>query len=298
MSMKFEDQGRVPRYALLTAAYNEEGLIAGTIESVASQTIRPIRWVIASDGSTDRTDQIVQDACARHSFMRFLRVDRALARGVARKVNALRLAHMELRDSEYAFVGNLDADVSFDNNYYETLLRRFQADHSLGITGGLICERSGKEYRSRLSNRVTSVAHAAQLVRRECYDAIGGYCPLKYGGEDWFAEVSARMRGWRVEASSELKILHHRPTGAADRVLRHRFREGKMDFSVGSDPVFEVLKCVRRIPEWPFAIGSLARLVGFAWSYVSRERRIVSSDFVNFLRAEQKHRLRLLLTFK
>ena len=51
------------RYALLTAAYNEEAFIARTIEAVAAQTLPPARWIIASDGSTDRTDEIVRGYC-------------------------------------------------------------------------------------------------------------------------------------------------------------------------------------------------------------------------------------------
>jgi hypothetical protein len=161
----------------------------------------------------------------------------------------------------------------------------------LGISGGMIYEKRGGEFKSRLSNSVTSVAHAAQLVRRECYRAIGGYRALKYGGEDWCAEVSARMRGWRVEATPNLKVLHHRPTGAVDRPLRHCFREGKMDFSVGSHPLFEVFKCARRIPERPAVIGALLRFIGFWSGYTTNEPRLVSPEFVSFLRHEQKRRL-------
>lgn len=293
--MKPEDRGYAPRYVLMTAAHNEEFLIGRTIESVISQTILPARWVIVSDGSTDRTDEIVRGYCGHHAFIRFQRVDRPQGRGVASKVNALKLAHRELLGLEYDFLGNLDADVSLGDSYFKTLIKRFQLDQTLGITGGMIYEKCGGKFKSRPSNSVTSVAHAAQLLRRKCYEAIGGYVPLKYGGEDWYAEVSARMLGWRVQAFPDLKVFHHRYTGAADRVLRHRFREGKMDFSVGSHPAFELLKCARRIPERPVAIGAFTRFAGFCWSYAVNDARLVSPEFVSFLRREQKHRLKLLL---
>ena len=45
---------------LVTPARNEEEFIEGTIRSVIAQTHRPIAWVIVSDGSTDRTDEIVR----------------------------------------------------------------------------------------------------------------------------------------------------------------------------------------------------------------------------------------------
>src|SRR2546426_1031255 len=46
-------------YVLITPARNEEAHIERTIKSVVSQTLRPLKWVIVSDGSTDRTDEIV-----------------------------------------------------------------------------------------------------------------------------------------------------------------------------------------------------------------------------------------------
>jgi glycosyltransferase involved in cell wall biosynthesis len=47
-------------YVLLTAAYNEEAYIEETIRSVVAQVLRPSTWVIVSDGSTDRTEEIIQ----------------------------------------------------------------------------------------------------------------------------------------------------------------------------------------------------------------------------------------------
>jgi hypothetical protein len=47
------------QYALITAARNEAAFIRLTIESVISQTIRPAKWVIVSDGSTDATNELV-----------------------------------------------------------------------------------------------------------------------------------------------------------------------------------------------------------------------------------------------
>jgi hypothetical protein len=282
-----------PSYVIFTAAYNEERFIRQTIRSVIAQTVLPTKWVIVSDGSTDGTDDIVRDYSATHNFIKLLRQDTVERRGVLRKAKALALAYQELETVQYEFLGNLDADVSFNTRYFETLLERFQFDPALGISGGLIQEEQEGEFKDRKSNNVRSVAHAAQMVRRECYEGIGGYIPLKYGGEDWFAEVSARMQGWTVKAFADLKIMHHRRTGTADSAMRHAFRQGLMDYSVGSLPAFELLKCARRIPEWPVAIGAAARLTGFWWSYFSKQPRLVSPEFISFLRNEQRERLRL-----
>jgi len=70
------------------------------------------------------------------------------------------------------------------------------------------------------------------------------------------------MHGWRIKAFSDLPVYHHRPTGGGDRRFRNLFREGRMDYSVGSYPPFEILKLVRRFVFPPYLLGSFVRFGG------------------------------------
>jgi poly-beta-1,6-N-acetyl-D-glucosamine synthase len=282
------------RYVLMTAAHNEVGFIGQTIESVLSQTILPVAWVIVSDRSTDGTDDIVASYCREHSFLRFIRLNENVGRGTLAKANALAAAYKIILPYQYDFIGNLDADVTFSLTYYEDLMHCFHFQRSLGIAGGMIYERQDGDFRPRLSNSVTSVAHAAQLVCRDCYEQISGYIGLKYGGEDWYAEIRARRKGWQVQSFPELKVMHHRKTGGEHSMLKPRFQEGRMDFSVGSHPLFELFKCARRIPERPFLLGAIARLFGFFGCYCDKSPRLVSPEVVAFLQHEQIGRIRQL----
>src|SRR5215831_7261786 len=288
-------QSRPFEYVLVTAAYNEEAHIAKTIESVMSQTQRPTRWVIVSDGSVDRTDDIVKQYAERHSFIRFLRVTRTPGRSFGSKVRALRAGSELLKGLAHDFVGNLDADVSVEPVYFESLLSRFDRQPRLGIASGFVVEETDGQFQNRSCNRTHAVPHAAQLVRRECYAAIGGYAILEYGGEDWHAQTNARMKGWEAESFPELQVFHHRHTGKGDNLVRHKFRQGRLDYSLGCDPLFQLLKCFERVPEKPFLAGSIARIAGFVWSCTCRDRRPVSDEFIAFLRKEQRRKVRALL---
>jgi biofilm PGA synthesis N-glycosyltransferase PgaC len=283
-------------YVLMTAAHNEENFIEGTIRSVLAQTLLPQRWVIVSDNSSDRTDEIVESYARQHQFIRLLHITRASGRDFGSKVTALHRGTKMLEGLGYDFFGNVDADVSLKPSYFEELIAHFRRHPKLGLAGGFIYEDVGGEYRSIRTNDVRNVGHAAQLVRRECYEAIGGYAVLKYGGEDWYAQNMARMKGWHVEALPKLKIFHHRHTTGGSSPLRNAFRLGKLDYSFGSDPLFEIFKCLRRIPERPYFGNALARLAGFIWLYLGSEPRAVPDDFVSFLRQEQKDRFWQLLT--
>jgi poly-beta-1,6-N-acetyl-D-glucosamine synthase len=278
-------------FVVMTAAYNEQENIGKTIESMLAQRLLPKRWVIASDGSTDGTDAIVESYAARYDFIRFLRISRPPGRSFGSKVAALHKAYKLFDGISYNHVGNLDADVTIDSNYYEDLIAHFERSPDLGIAGGLVFEESNGVFEGRRANRLYSVAHAGQLVRRACFDAINGYAILEYGGEDWHAQVSARMKGWTSGSVAELKIYHHRHTGKAGSILRHKFRQGRMDYAFGSDPLFEILKCVERFAESPVVAGGASRLCGFLWSWIRRDERPVSPEFVAFLRNEQRHKI-------
>jgi glycosyltransferase involved in cell wall biosynthesis len=279
------------RYVIVTAAYNERQYIERVIQSVIQQSLPPVRWVIVSDGSTDETDAIVADYAARHPFIQLCRITEEHPRNFAAQVLAIQKGIEQLQGLLYDFVGNLDADVSFGPDYFERLLQKFVGDPHLGLAGGCICEPARGGFAPRSTNQPNSVAHAVQLFRRECFEGIGGYVALPYGGPDWHAEVRCRMSGWRAQTFSDIEVHHHRPTGGADGQLRGWYRQGLMDFSLGSHPVFEAAKLARRLRSRPYVLGALARLSGFLWAWCRGHKPAVSKDFVAYLRREQIGRL-------
>jgi glycosyltransferase involved in cell wall biosynthesis len=277
-------------YVLATAAYNEEALIEKVITSVCAQTVPPKKWVLVSDGSADRTDEIVRRYASEYSFIKLLRVQEEHARDFAAQVNAINLGFAQLAGLEYSFIGNLDADVVFEPTYFARLIEKFRRNPRLGLAGGSILEERNGRFQARRTNNPRAVAHAVQFFRRECFQTIGGYVALKYGGPDWHAELIARMNGWEVQSFDDLEVHHLRPTGTADKLLKHVFRQGRMDYSLGSYAPFEFLKCMRRLREKPLIIGGLARFGGFLWSACVGEKREASAEVVRFLRNEQKSR--------
>jgi poly-beta-1,6-N-acetyl-D-glucosamine synthase len=284
-------------YVLMTAAHNEQECIGHTIESVLAQTLLPKRWVIISDNSDDKTDEIIKEYARRHEFIRFHRVTRQPGRNFASKVAALQAGYGHFTDVSFDLIGNVDADVTVHSTYFKDLITHCQEDPRLGLVGGAVYEEENNEFRSRRRNSIDSVAHAAQLVRRECYEGMGGYAILRYGGEDWHAQISVMMRGWRVRSFPEHPIFHHRHTGEGNgNPLPYLFRQGRMDYSFGSFPAFEVIKCSRRLAEKPFLIGGLARLTGFWWSSLCKDDRLVPNDFIDFLQKQQKERVSAMFT--
>jgi poly-beta-1,6-N-acetyl-D-glucosamine synthase len=277
-------------YTLITAAYNEQHYIEETIESVLLQTLRPKVWLIVSDGSTDRTDEIVLRYSAKNPFIQLLRREKDENRGFASKVFAIRAGLEHLGEIDTEFIAHLDADISLCPSYFEDVLARCHKDPSVGIAGGWYAESVNGSFSVVPGSSTASVPGCMQVFRRSCYEEIGGLLPIEYGGEDWYAEVMARKAGWRVESFPEVVVRHLRETGTASNKLRYCFHQGVTDFCLGSHPAFEVVKVARRMMWRPYIIGGAARLLGFLIAHVSK-RRAVSDDFVAFLRREQLSRL-------
>jgi len=281
------------QYALVTPARNEEDLIELTLSSVAAQTAPPERWVVVSDGSTDRTDEIVQGYAARFPFIRLLRLERSEERTFASKAHAVDAGVRELTGVEYDFLGNLDADIELPPDYFEKILAKLQNHPEIGIAGGVLYDRWGDRFVKKIHS-LDSVAGPVQLFRRQCYEEVGGYLALRKGGVDAMAEVMARMNGWKVQSFPDIEAKHHRTTGTAlDSILSARFRQGVQDHSHGCHPLFEVARCGFRLIERPYVLGSLWRVGGFVSACLSGEKREVPPEVAAFLRREQLTRLGL-----
>jgi glycosyltransferase involved in cell wall biosynthesis len=274
-------------YVLITPARNEEAYIEKTIQAVISQTILPEKWIIASDRSTDRTDDIVAKYANEWDFLELLRVEGDNERNFGSKVRAIHKAASLLAYTHYEFIGNLDADISFGSDYFESILDKFRDNSRLGIAGGSIYEEVKGEFIPRPFNGSGEVPNAVQLFRRECYEQTGGLVALRYGGEDSYSEVIARAAGWEVESFPGIKVFHHRRTLGAEGLLKGGFRQGKMDYDLGSCVLFELLKCIARAKVKPYGLYSGYRFAGFISSYIAKEQRGVPREFIKKLRSEQ-----------
>src|SRR5437773_3675125 len=138
--MNGDDCGLFPRFVLITPAHNEEALIKKTIESVISQTILPMRWVIVDDGSTDSTAAIVSSYLPKYPWIEMVQRSARQDRNFAGKVHAFNAGYESVRGLGYEIVGNVDADTSYEADYLEFLLRKFKEDEKLGVAGSMLVE--------------------------------------------------------------------------------------------------------------------------------------------------------------
>jgi biofilm PGA synthesis N-glycosyltransferase PgaC len=282
----------LPIYVLITPARNEAEFIELTIQSVVAQTIRPARWVIVSDGSTDGTDEIVRKYAADNPWIELVRMPERRERHFAGKVDAFNAGYARVKDLKYEVIGSLDADITFDEEYFSFLLRKLVEDPALGLVGTPFREGPNPIYDYRFMS-TEHVSGACQLFRRECFEDVGGYVPVKGGSIDHIAVVSARMKGWKTRTFLEKVSQHHRTMGSAKHgVLMARFRSGQKDYAMGNHPLWELFRSAYQMTKSPFVIGGLMGLSGYVWATIRRTQRPVTQELVAFQRREQMQRLR------
>jgi glycosyltransferase involved in cell wall biosynthesis len=277
------------KYILITAAHNEQDFIEKTILSVINQLNKPTEWIVVSDGSTDNTEFIVRKYASENSYIKLLINNRKEGRDFASKVYAINIGLQNIKTSEYNYIGILDADVSFDKDYYALLIEELKKDPKLGITGGKYFDIIGGK-KVPVYQSPQSVRGATQFFRRECFDQVGGLIPMKYGGEDAAACFSARMYGWETKSFPDLVALHHRLTGDKN-LFKARFRDGYVEYSLGYHPLFQFIKCIKRVTQKPYLIGSIFRLIGFWIARFTVGNQNIPTELKNYIKKEQFVRL-------
>src|SRR5205814_1449 len=173
------------------------------------------------------------------------------------------------------------------------LLGKLAEDPALGLVGTPFKDKTIYDYRFV---SIEHVSGACQLFRRECFEQIGGYVPVKGGSIDHIAVITARMKGWKTRTFTEKSCLHHRIMGTAGRsLLKSRFKLGLKDYSIGNHPMWELFRTARQMTLAPVLTGGLALGAGYVWGIVRQVPRPVSPELIAFVRREQMQRLRRLI---
>jgi len=285
----------LPAYVLITPAYNEAAMIGALIRSVLGQTVRPLRWVIVSDGSTDGTDDVVSKYVAQHDWIELVRKPERRERSFAAKVDAFNAGYARVKELSFDVIGNLDADVTFDSpDYFASVMAKFAQNSRLGVCGTSYRE-DGVIYPSRFTS-VEDVFGACQMFRRKCFEEIGGYLPVRSGGIDLIAFLRARKIGWQTRTFLELLCDHHRKVGSGQHknYYERMVQAGRKDYLLGCHPLWELARCTYMMKSEPRLAGCLM-LVGYFSSLLGGVERTIPKDLMELRQKDQMQRLRRFL---
>jgi poly-beta-1,6-N-acetyl-D-glucosamine synthase len=279
------------KYVLITPARNEADYIELTLKSVVAQTVKPLKWIIVNDGSTDNTGEIVSRYAAVYPWIDLVEMPKRTERHFGGKAEAVNSGHKRVSELQFDVLGNLDSDVSFEPDYFEFLRNRFNENPSLGVAGTAFLE-GNLSYNYEIVG-IEHVSGMCQMFRRECFEAIGGYTAIKSGGIDLIAVLSARAKGWETRTFLEKSFIHHRTQGGAlHSGLRARWYMGRKDYLLGNHPAWEFLRSLYQMKYRPYVIGGLLVLASYLWHWVRRVERTIPHELMVLRQGDQLRRLK------
>lgn len=284
------------RYVLISPCRDEADYMRQTLDSVLAQSIRPAKWVVVDDGSTDGTSQILAEYAKQHDWIEVVtRSDRG-RRSVGPGVIEAFYAGYEAIDADaYDYLCKLDLDLRLPPRYFEILIDRMTANPRIATCSGkAYVERGGRLVYERHGDD-TSLG-MTKFYRVSCFKAIGGFVrEVMWDGIDCHR---CRMMGWIACSwdDPELRFVHLRPEGASQQsVYAGRMRHGYGQYFMGTGLLFMAASAVYRLNEKPYVLGSLAMLWGWLKSALQGKARYEDAEFRKFLR---RYQLRTLLVGK
>ncbi len=272
-------------YSIITPTRNEGKYINETIKSVIAQDILPLEWMIMDDGSTDNSADIIKGYLMDYPFIKYIKLTdfREELRNRGGRIAAVINYADSLRTKPADLIAKIDADTSFDKDFFSNMLNEFEKDPLLAVASGHMVENGIAE---KVSDR-TSGRGATLIIRYTCYLKIGKFVESKTRGEDDMAYVAARSFGWRTQ-TFDYYFNHLKPIGARNSILKNHYETGYYKGSIPYWFPFFIATLIRDAFKKPFLIGALAILYGYCLSsFVARYR-----PFPKFaseqLRKEQK----------
>jgi glycosyltransferase involved in cell wall biosynthesis len=180
-----------PRVSVLIPSYNHAPYLPAALQSVFDQTYRDYEIVVVDDGSTDGSVEILQGYGDR------IRLFMQANRGTYPTLNRC------IAESQGAYLAILNSDDLWAPTKLEKQVALLEAHPEVGLvhTGGYFIDAQGNilpgnplgfEWpRTPTGNiiealvRCNKIIASSVLVRRECFERLGGFREDLFGSGDW-----------------------------------------------------------------------------------------------------------------
>jgi cellulose synthase/poly-beta-1,6-N-acetylglucosamine synthase-like glycosyltransferase/peptidoglycan/xylan/chitin deacetylase (PgdA/CDA1 family)/spore germination protein YaaH len=224
------NSGLHPLVSVIVPAYNEEKVIAQTIECLLASTYPNFEIIVVDDGSSDLTSEVVSNNFNNEPHVRLFTTPNA---GKAEALN------YGLRQARGEVIIGLDADTFFEKETIDLLARRF-ADPAVGAVAGnvkvgnrvnLVTRWQALEYvisqnldrRAFASlNCITIVPGAVGAWRRGPLEQAGGWVSDTLA-EDQELTLKIRRLGYQIAYEEDAIAWTEAPQTVRD-LAKQRFR--------------------------------------------------------------------------
>lgn len=273
-------------YYIIIPTYNEEKFIALTLQSLVEQSVLPSKIVVVNDGSTDKTEEIVQSFVSKYPFITLVNETSDAIHLPGSKVIQAFQKGLETLDEDYDILAKLDADLIFQKNYFETIIKHFKSDSQIGMVGGFCYIEKNNEWILENLTDKDHIRGALKAYRKETFKQIGG---LKAAmGWDTVDELLCKFYNWKVVTDDSLHVKHLKPTGASyDKTAR--YKQGEAFYSLGYGFLITAIASLKLALKKKKPLLFMDYLKGFWKAKSSNKELLVTNEQAKFIR---KYRLK------
>ena len=221
------------KFLIIIPAHNEEENILLCLESLKNQTFQDFKCVIVNDGSTDKTQEIVerfiQIPNTKYQILNLTQSEHQPGAKVVRTFNkGLETENLE----NFDVVCKFDADIIFPENYLEKINEVYEKNPKAGMVSGLVYIKKGfdsaqpdkKDFTTSQLHDFTNqnewifenlssknhVRGPIKSYRKELFLKMKGLRAVL--GWDNIDVMLCKMHGFETVTLQELWVKHLRPT--------------------------------------------------------------------------------------
>lgn len=197
-----------PLISVVIPCYNDGVFLPETINHLRKQTFQDYEIIIVNDGSTDAKTLEILDKLEGQGI-------RVLHKKNGRMSSA---RNYGVKNARGMLIAALDADDYFHSSFFEKAIAVLAAQPDTAVVTSYMQlfgayrkvakPRGGNEYNFLFSSQCPACA----MVRKSCWDAVGGYDEAMVNGyEDWEFYIRITQRKWNIHVIKE-KLFFYRQT--------------------------------------------------------------------------------------
>ena len=268
-------------YYIVIPSYNEEKFISLTLQSLVGQTVLPKKMVVVNDNSTDKTAEIVLAFAENYPWISLVNKSSEAIHLPGSKVIQAFQKGLETLDDNYDFIVKADADLIFPSNYFETIIKHFQSDSTIGMVGGFAyIQKNGEWVLENLTDKY-HIRGAFKAYRAACFKQIGGLKPAM--GWDTVDELLCKFYNWKVVTDETLKVKHLKLTGA-NYNKTSRYKQGEAFYSLGYGFLITSIASLKLAMRKGKPLLFLDYIRGFWKAKSAKKELLVTAEQAKFIR--------------
>ncbi|WP_445712247.1 glycosyltransferase [Flavobacterium sp.] len=268
-------------YYIIIPAHNEAKFIGLTLDSLVSQTVVPTKIIVVDDNSTDATSEIVQSYIGKYPYISLVnKKSEAIHLPGSKVIQAFHEGEKHI-DDNYDIIVKVDADLIFPSNYFQTIIKHFQSDDTIGMVGGFAyIEKNGDWILENLTDK-DHIRGAFKAYRKETFKQIGGLKPAM--GWDTVDELLCKFYNWKVVTDETLHVKHLKPTGANYNKTA-RYKQGEAFYSLGYGFLITSIASLKLAMRKKRPLLFVDYIHGFLKAKFSKKELLVTNEQAKFIR--------------